>query len=364
MAARRLALIGLIAGVCLPPADAAGRRPRLDLRAKAAVLHVAFSPDGKCVAAAYSDGRIRIWDLASRSMVREILVRGAAVDDRMATARDSSRIEGLVYSPDGRVLAEAFGQGAASGALRFWDPQTGERKMVLADGLGNLRCVAFSPDGALIATNMPDRERGGHMVALRDVNTGQVVSQLRGERLAVSTLAFRPDGRQLVSAGGARACLWDLETHRLLRTLQGHKDALQALAFSPDGKMIATGGADDRVFLWNAEDGAKLHEIDAKSDGVNALVFTPSGRSVATAGTDRSVRLWSTQTGRLREVLFWHRDRVTSLAISPDGRTLASGSRDESIAIWDVEEPAVEPPVPEDEEETEKPEPAGRKRPR
>jgi WD40 repeat protein len=365
MMARRVLFFALLVGVAASTADAAGRRPRFDLRAKSGpVLHVAFCPDGKLVAAAYSDERIRIWELASRSIVREFSVRVASAGGRAATARESARIEGLAYSPDGRLLAEAFGRGTASGVLRLWDAATGERLKVVDDGLGNLRCVAFSPDAALIATNMPDRERGGHMVALRSVATGEIVLQLRGERLAVSTLAFRPDGEQLVTAGGARACLWELAAQRLVRTLQGHKDAIQAVAFSPDGKTIATGGADDRIFLWNVEDGAKLHEIDAKSDGVTALVFTPSGRSVATGGTDRSVRLWSTQTGRLREGLFWHRDRVTSLAISPDGKTLASASRDESIAIWDVEEPDVEPPVPEDEEEQKDQQPAGRGRPK
>ncbi len=361
MTAGRFVLIALIAGVWLPTVEASGRRPLFDLRAKAGpVLHVAFSPDGRQVAAAYGDDRIRIWELASRSAIREIAVRRQATEDRIAAARGAGRIEGLVYSSDGRLLAEAFGLGTTAGVLRLWDPATGERVKVLAEGLGNLRCVAFSPDGGLIATNMPDRERGGHMIALRDAATGEVVSQLRGERLAVSAVAFRPDGRQLVSAGGARAYLWDLGASRLVRTLEGHRDAIQGVAFSPDGQTLATGGADDRIFLWKVEDGARLREIEARSDGVTALLFTPSGRSIVTGGTDSSVRIWSVPTGRLREGLFWHRGRVTSLAISPDGKTLASGSRDESIAIWEVVEPAEEPPAPEDNQQSGPREPGGR----
>jgi len=71
------------------------------------VLGVAFSPDGKLLAAAYSDGNARLWDLATRRAVGAPLPAGAGT---------GGSVSGVAFSPDGKLLATAD----TDGTLRLW----------------------------------------------------------------------------------------------------------------------------------------------------------------------------------------------------------------------------------------------------
>lgn len=340
-------LIGISVLVLLVPAAHATRQPRFDLRARAGpVVEVAFLPDGR-LAAAYPDETIRLWDLTKRSVALAIQVRGASADGAVAAARQGERIESIAVSPDGALIAEAFSLPGGGGELRLWDAVTGQRRLQVDTGLANLRCVAFSPDGKLVACNMPDKERGGHAVALLSAADGKVVRRLRADRLGVSGVAFSPDGKRLASFGGVRVHVWDLEQDKPPLELTGHSNALQALAWSPDGETIASAeaGPKERIILWNARSGAKLREIKPEAEGIADLAFSPSGKTLAAAGMDRGLRLFNPETGKLRERLFFHLQKMTCVAFSRDGRTLASGAHDGLIGIWDYDEtlPDIEP---------------------
>jgi WD40 repeat protein len=155
---------------------------------------------------------------------------------------------GLAFSPDGRRLAVA---GLAEGAfVKLWDVE----KQKLIEGkadlgeippeLNGVRCLAFSPDGKLVAAVWGDAK-----IRLFDGRTGEYRTLLEMELkpgsswIGVGGVAFSPDSKILASKGGDNTMvLWDLTEGKPRRTLKGHKGEVDAIAFSRDERWIATGG--------------------------------------------------------------------------------------------------------------------------
>jgi WD40 repeat protein len=336
-----LALAALAMGAANGAAqDKPDVRPRADLRGhRGGVTHIAFHPDGKKLISATREARIWLWDLEARRPIRRIYPRGKSFDATPTRTGPPRRIEAIAFSPDGKMIGEVAMESSLSTALRLWDPATGEPIRVLAEGVENMRCVAFSPDGELVATNARNTNRWGHKIVLRNPQTGEVVGELSEERLAATLLTFSADGKLLASAGGRKIHIWDVPARKRLHAITSHEKAIRSICFSPNGKWLASASADDTIHVWNTETGKLDREIEAEQDGVYAVAFSPTGKTIASAGADRTIKLWSPRSGKMRQPLWGHLDKVYCLAFSPDGKTLASGSADTTVALWDIEEP-------------------------
>jgi WD40 repeat protein len=248
-------------------------------------------------------------------------------------------VPGVAFSPDGAQLA-AVTRSAEDG-LRL-GPVGGPLPLDLAGD----SCLAFSPDGRLVAT------ADHNNVILYDAADGRQVQVLphpqRNPR--VVRLVFAPDGKSLaIGRGGWRdpglVEVWDLATGTQRAAWRSHAQGINALAFSPDGKLLASASTDMTVALWNMETMQEESKILNVSGLVPlALAFSPDGKtlSVGTGPRDFRVRrpgeiqLWEVETRMLRGSLRGHGRAVTSLAYSADGRTLVSGSADTTVRFWDL----------------------------
>jgi WD40 repeat protein len=156
----------------------------------------------------------------------------------------------------------------------------------------------------------------------------------------VRAVAFSPDGKTALTGRTyepAAATLWGCPLG-LVDVVPGvQAPGLKAMVFSPGGRMLATIGADDVAHVWDLA-GVKQLGPPLRHDrgGVTAIVFSPDGETVATGGRDLIVRLWDTRTGAPRGRPMPQGQMVYALAFSPDGKTLLVGCQSDQIRVCDV----------------------------
>ncbi len=356
------------------------------------VKTVAFSPDGTTLAAGSEDGRIGLWDVsewrASRPQ-RLVVISGDAqqgmsgeplaeplvveVRDQYGNPLPGVEIDFVVAEGDGRVGARftlerttsdpdgraevVLTLGPAQGtntvevsvpgleavsfrAAGIGEPQTTPMEGDISTwqlpdaaitrlGKGDIKDVAFSPNGELLAV---PTDIG---IWLYDVATSREVALLPTRRLW--DIAFSPDGRTLASCGAYKdpIRLWEVATGEETATID--YDAT-ALAFSPDGKTLAS-GSNYGIEVWDVETRSQRATMSTAEGtwGIHSVAFSPDGRTMA-AGSwlDYSVQLWDVETTTKLATMEGHRDEVNSVSFAPDGRTVASASQDHTVRLWDV----------------------------
>lgn len=161
------------------------------------------------------------------------------------------------------------------------------------------------------------------------------------EDLAVSSVAFSPDGQLLASGKDDGVTLWNVADGTRFHTLTVYEAGVQGVAFSPGGALIAAGCGDEKIRLWRVRDGMLQHTMSGHNRGVNSIAFSPDGKLLASCSDDETVKLWQVQEdGSLEQTLklVGHEAKVNSIVFSPDGSLLASGGRDGLLILWRVQD--------------------------
>jgi WD40 repeat protein len=318
--------------LCLLATPTTAQQAAVVIKVETPVEALAFSPDGKTLAAARGDNTVALWDLATRKP--------------RAVLRHERRPLALAFSPDGKTLAAGGGDSFA----KLWDVATGTEKRALEHDLVDVGALAWLPDGKTLAVG------AGKHVQLWDAPAGKKTRLLAKHRAPVSGVAVSPDGATLATLAFAEKAselrLWDLKTGRAKPPLQGLDDfdEIVHLAMSPDGKRLAVlGHKFDKkqtegvpviegaiVRLWNPAAPRPILSIKVLPNSGGSLAFSPNGKFLALPSADDAVLVCDAATGREVLSLKGHDRQVLAAAFSPDGRTLASAGHDDTIRLWDL----------------------------
>jgi WD40 repeat protein/serine/threonine protein kinase len=241
----------------------------------------------------------------------------------------------IAFSPDGKLIAAGSCTGQyidARGtsyqcAVRLWDAVSGEMLTVLRGHQGEINSVSFSPDGARIASSASDGD-----VRIWDSATGACLLTLPGSQY----VSYSLDGKWLASGTEDTVRVWrtgSTNTHLVL-PLPGEDRYLSGLTFSPDSRLL-TACRDRELKVWETETGAVEFRYEAPESYPHTLAFSPDSRRLALGRGDGVLVILDAQNGQLLETLTGHKGSVDAVAYSPDGQRLVSRSKD-GIRIWDV----------------------------
>lgn len=255
-----------------------------------------------------------------------------------------SEVRAIALSPDGSLLAS----GGADGSLRLWNALTGaplsdaSGRLIASQFGAEIRTLAFTSDGARVLVAGAKPELG--VVQTQGPKLGQqTLSPLLAHTGELQALAVSKSGKLFATgADDQQVILWDAVTGlQVGPRLNGHQGAVRAVAFSDDGLLLASGGDDKTVRLWDTRSGQPVGPVlRGANDSVRAVVFSPDGTRLAVGGLDNKVRLWDVKTKQpLGTPLEGHKSAITSLQFLPDGQHLLSASWDATVLLWGLSSP-------------------------
>jgi WD40 repeat protein/tRNA A-37 threonylcarbamoyl transferase component Bud32 len=300
------------------------------------VSGVAFSPDGRHLAAGNPDGTIALLRLAEPGKTFALPAWKPTPEVRTFTGHPGGWAWGVAFSRDGR---RAYSAGA-DGTARVWDVATGE-ELHRFQHPRRVISVAPAPDDSLLLTGCDDG-----LVRLWDLKTGQEQRRLEGANLSPWTLDLPPDGKSvLIGEPGKHSLLFDLKTGKERRRFRYFGRG----AFTADGRSALTFEFGSEQVLLDLETGKilqRFHDHDgffryAATSPDNRFGLSCSGGAPDGEGGqwryDCSVRLWDLKTGI--ELQRWQHGVFTrwGCCFTPDSRRAVAGGDDGTVCVYDVE---------------------------
>jgi len=299
------------------------------------IEQMAYSPDSSLLAVASREG-LYLCDI-ERDELR-LLIKGYIVS--------------VAFSPDGKMLAagadwqnglpddwqnDQHWRDDWQETIYIWDLQN-EKQTELKRHAGSVQSVSsicFSSDSKTLISGDLDG------VWFWSIDREQIIGQLALDN--VYSFAYRHDGNMLAVGTYNTIFLVD-PIGRKIHSVFSHRDEfipelwILCIGFNPDWTILASGSGDNVVNLWDVSNLKRIEQLQHNGN-VHFLSFTPDGRQIVYAGWGRIIRIYDMIS---KETISWEGSyTISSGALSPDGRTLATAGAEGIISFWEMPKPAT-----------------------
>ncbi|CAG9983043.1 unnamed protein product [Clonostachys byssicola] len=279
------------------------------------VYSVACANNGRLIASGSFDQTIILWDASTGELQR--------------TLKGHGDISKVVFSPDSKLLAS----GSEDKSVRVWDVESGALQLSIQPHDSYLLSILdFSSDSKFIAL------RKGRTVVIRDMVLGRIHQTLKGHSVDVKCVAYSPSGGLLATATRDAVKIWDTSIRSLDQSPEGHSQKILSLALSPDSRLVASASCDSYIKVWNAANGKLKYSLPDRTDREKpAVIFSPDSTLIASISDDDSIKLRDAKTGKVLQTLKTKRQTYMyqTLAFSPDSQLLAV-SVGSIVVVWNI----------------------------
>ena len=256
---------------------------------------LSYSPDSSRIITGSDDGLIKIWDVGSGFHVATFTEHGSSVT-------------GSVYSKRGNVLFTS----SLDGSVRAWDMLRYRNfRTFTAPTRLSFACLAVDPSSEVVCAGSHD----SFDIHLWSVQTGALLDQLSGHEGPISTLAFTPDGRSLISGSWDRTIrVWNVfDRSQSSEVLQLTSDLL-SVAISPDSSQVAASTLDGQLTFWNLNTSVQESGLEGRRDVSGGRTLTSRRTAASTPGTKS----------------------FTTITYSADGSCLLAGGKSKYICMYSI----------------------------
>jgi WD40 repeat protein len=192
-------------------------------------------------------------------------------------------VKSIAVTPDGsRVLSAGMDK-----TIRVWDVQTGRELQSLRGHDGDVNAIAVSPDGRFVLSGGGDYWGGvlhEPTARLWELATGETIHVFQGHTAPVQSVAFHPNGTQAASCDHDGAiCIWDvLSGEELQRCQTTSRGVFNSIAFAPDGRQVLSGSGHmclgGSLELWDGSTGQLVRRFPAPPSSTHSVAWSPDGR--------------------------------------------------------------------------------------
>jgi WD40 repeat protein len=329
-----------------------------------------FSPDGKTIAAACNDGRIKLWAIDGRyletinafnTLVTDIhftpdskTLVSASIDGEIKFWRKDDRgmqmykenkikIDSdesisfgyrLILSPDGKNI---ISYGGDHYVIKVWNLNG---KLIHTLNKQTQKNEITKKSAVTILTTAIEREK--QKIIWSNSNKLNFNYQKANERMTnlptiPRNLVSFSSNSKLIGVGNddGTITLWG-QSGTFLRTLKGHLGKLKIVKFSPDSKIIVSADNEGKIKIWSYQ-GEEIATLTGQTKSITDISFSPDGNILASAGNDGSIQLWNNQGNQILALKNHNNDSISSINFSPNSKILASLSNYGKINLWSLD---------------------------
>ncbi|MFN0050942.1 MAG: WD40 repeat domain-containing protein [Planctomycetales bacterium] len=315
------------------------------------VSAIAFSNDGQTLYSTGGDGAIRVWEVTTGMLLKEILVPWLWVDANLNWSHGLVPLYGLSVTSDAKRLATT----AHGGSVHVWNLETGELDWSLGKNvaekidpakfgpieLKNIQEVWKLPLDPRVPHPRPLFSPDGNSLVLA-LNDGVQAWNVkdRTQKFKTTTggaVRYSPDGLSLVTVRSDDITIWDAQTGERTGGFVSELPMTAPLRFLPDGRLVTGIDEGNGIRICKFPAGRPAKSFAHGRESPRGMAVSPDGGLLAAAFDGSRLQLWDIRTGKLQND-GGHSAPVNALRFSPDGRFLISGSSDCSLRVWETNE--------------------------